>query len=117
LTGGGTTQTRCPGEEEEGGAGEEEDGGGTDGELWSTGRRAEQGHVGSVVWRRDCLGGGELLPYILSECGGRVMAARWADGLHGLVDVSFLPFWHCIIGLFFYFYILVRRRLVLRFTA
>jgi hypothetical protein len=34
-----------------------------------------------------------------------------ADGLHGLADVfflffSFLPFWHCIIGLFFYFYIL-----------
>jgi hypothetical protein len=75
LTSGGTSQTRCLGEEEEGGNGEEEARGGTGGELRSTGRRAEQGCVGSVVWCRDCLGGGWLLPYILSECGGRVRAA------------------------------------------
>jgi hypothetical protein len=93
LTGGGTTQTRCPGEEEEGGVGEEA-GGGAGGELRPAGRRAEQGRVGSVVWRRDCLGGGWLLPYILSECGGRVRVVPDgpADGLHGLADVSFLFF-------------------------
>jgi hypothetical protein len=46
--------------------------------------------VGSVVWQHD----GWLLPYILSECGGRVRAVPDgpADGLHGLADVSFLFF-------------------------
>jgi hypothetical protein len=63
LTGGGTTQSRCPREEEEGGVGEEETGGGNDGELRLVGHRVEQRRVGSVVpvWRRDCLCGGWLL--------------------------------------------------------
>jgi hypothetical protein len=38
--------------EEEGGIGEEEAKGGAGGKLRPAGRRAEQGRVGSVVWRR-----------------------------------------------------------------